>query len=116
MSKEKRQYSRYDSLNLLHYEVPGDQQPEHQGMGRTLNVSESGILLETAFSLNAKDQVSLSVGFDEEILEIQGEAVRSKQKSEGVWETGVSFLSLEDRTRAILKNYIDIFQARHSDA
>ena len=63
MSQDKRQYERYDALNLLHYEVPADRQTEHQGMGRTLNVSQSGILLETHAAIDAGQTVTLTIGF-----------------------------------------------------
>ena len=43
-SKEFRKHDRFDALNLLSYFcVDAENQTVQQGMGRTLNVSETGI-------------------------------------------------------------------------
>ena len=48
MGNNKRKHARYDSLNLLTYVcVDSDGKEWNQGMGRTLNISESGLQLET---------------------------------------------------------------------
>ncbi|MBI9084326.1 MAG: PilZ domain-containing protein [Desulfobacterales bacterium] len=114
-NSDKRKHARYDTLNLFYITVLDGETVVHQGMGRTLNVSESGILLETRFSVKANSQVALSIGFEEEILEIQGQAVYCKPGDESIHETGVSFSSLEDRTRSILLNYIKAFQSQHTE-
>ena len=113
---DKRKHARYDTLNLFHIRVMDGETVVHEGMGRTLNVSESGILLETNFSMDADAGVELSVGFEEAILEIRGKAVHCKPGSESNWETGVSFLPLDESTRSGLMNYIEAFQSRRADA
>ena len=73
--EEKRKHSRIDSLNLLNYvfsdELGGGLT---QGMGRTLNVSESGILLETHSPIDIHSVISLTIGFEEDV----GSSVRSR--------------------------------------
>ena len=115
-NEDKRKHARYDTLNLFHIRVMDGETVVHQGMGRTLNVSESGILLETSFALDVDAGVKLSVGFDERILEINGQAVHCKPGAEDTWETGVSFSTLDDPTRSGLMDYIEAFQSRHPDA
>jgi PilZ domain len=115
-SLEKRKHYRYDTLNLLHITVFDGEVVIHQGMGRTLNVSESGILLETTFALTCGDDVALSIGFEEEIVEIRGRAMRCIVGEQEVYETGVSFSSLDDKTSAVLNDYIEAFEAHHSKA
>lgn len=115
-NSDKRKHARYDTLNLFYITVLEGETVVHQGMGRTLNVSESGILLETRFPVKADSQVALSIGFEEEILEIQGQAVYCKPGGDGIHETGVSFASLDGPTRSILLNYIKAFQSQHPDA
>ena len=53
-TNEKRKHPRVNALNLSYICLDEDQQVIKQGMGRTLNVSESGILLETHFPIEAR--------------------------------------------------------------
>ena len=45
VSQDKRKHFRVNSLNLSYVYVDGNNDEEKQTIGRTLNVSESGILL-----------------------------------------------------------------------
>ena len=78
-----------------------------QGMGRTLNVSESGILLETHFPIEAKHTVILSVGFKERLVDIKGRPAHIRSTGAGVYEIGVEFTDLDATARHALKEYLD---------
>lgn len=110
MSQDKRQHSRYDALNLLYYELPGDRQPVAQGMGRTLNVSHSGILLETHASIEAGDVVMLTIGFEEDLVDVRGEAIHSEPTADGRYATGIHFERMDAAARSVLDRYIEAFQ------
>ena len=46
--KDRRRSARHDTLNLIQFVVMGDgDAPVFEGMGRTLNISERGVSLET---------------------------------------------------------------------
>ena len=51
-SENKRKHERIQSLNLSYICLDEDNNIVKQGMGRTLNISESGILLETHFPID----------------------------------------------------------------
>jgi hypothetical protein len=85
MVEEKRKHSRIDSVNLLNYVYfDENQEEENQGMGRTLNVSESGILLETHNPIDTSHFVSLTIGFKEDVVEIKGKVIYKKENDEGM--------------------------------
>lgn len=110
---EKRKHSRIDSINLLNY-VDRDEKGEEitQGMGRTLNVSESGILLETHDRIDTSHFVSLTIGFKEDVVDIEGRVIYAKKSAEGVFESGIEFFEMDDTARKILKTYIVAFNAQ----
>jgi len=112
-NEEKRKHSRIDSLHLLNYVYVDEEDDEAmQGMGRTLNVSESGILLETHNKIGVKSIVSLTIGFEEEVVEIKGRSVYAKENDKGMFESGIEFFDVDENALKILRQYIAAFNAR----
>ena len=111
--EEKRKHSRIDSLHLLNYLHYGENEEDTtQGMGRTLNVSESGILLETHTSIDPDQNVSLTIGLEEDMVDIKGHVIYSKQNAQGMFEAGIEFEAMDASAERILKAYIEAFNAR----
>ena len=112
-TKEHRKHYRIDSLNLLHYLcLDQKNQSVGQGMGRTLNVSESGIRLETHAPLDADQVVSLTIGLEDETVMIKGNVVHVKPNPEGRFEAGIKFFDVGKAELATLKKYIEAFAAQ----
>lgn len=116
-TEEKRKHSRIDSLNLLNY-IHFDESEEEstQGMGRTLNVSESGILLETHNAIDAGSVVSLTIGFEEDVVDIKGRAIYSNKNDQDMFESGIEFFDIDGDAQKVLRQYITAFNAEHSDS
>ncbi len=83
----------------------------YQGMGRTLNVSEAGILLETNFQIPAGDELIISKEKKNDLLELKGNAVFSKDTEPGLQETGIEFVDIDDACLPMLRSFIRTFQA-----
>ncbi|MFZ1987333.1 MAG: PilZ domain-containing protein [Desulfatitalea sp.] len=108
--EEKRKHSRIDSINLLNYVYfDENQEEENQGMGRTLNVSESGILLETHNPIDASHFVSLTIGFKEDVVDIKGKVIYKKENDQGMHESGIEFFQMDENARNTLRLYIKAF-------
>ncbi|MBN1103102.1 MAG: PilZ domain-containing protein [Deltaproteobacteria bacterium] len=108
---EKRKYPRIGTHNLVSYLCLDDEgQAVGEGMGRTLNVSEGGILLETHIALAPHRTVSLTIALEDEIMELRGKVAFSKRRDDGKFETGVEFLESDNAKIAFLKQYITIFR------
>ena len=110
-SVENRRHIRIDSLNLSHITVTAEGLIVYQGMGRTLNVSKSGILLETRFQMPTGDELIVSIGFEDDLLELKGRAVFSKATGPGMQETGIEFVDIDSATLPKLRSFIETFQA-----
>lgn len=109
---EKRKHNRVDSIYLLNY-VHLDENDEElmQGMGRTVNVSESGIMLETHVSFKKDDTVDVVVGLKDEMVTIRGKVVFSRTADSGRYHSGIQFLSIEEDSLATLRRYIKAFNS-----
>jgi c-di-GMP-binding flagellar brake protein YcgR len=115
MADEKRKHIRVNSLNLSHVAV--GEEPEHlkQAIGRTLNVSETGILLETHFPIAAQQNVSLTIGIEEDLVEMRGKVVHLIDGETGRFEMGVQFVDIDERATRILREFIKEFRRIKSD-
>ena len=106
----KRQHNRFDSSNLIHFNcLDKSDKVSKQGMGRTLNVSESGILLETSFQIRDSQNVSMAIGLDNDMVSIRGIVVRSTEGNNDRFEAGIQFFEVGTSDRDLLRKYIDAF-------
>lgn len=111
--QEKRKHSRIESTHLLNYfYFDGSGEKTLQGMGRTLNVSESGILLETHTPLEVNNTVSLTIAIEENVVNISGRVIYSNKNQRAMYEAGIGFFDVEAEAQVVLKQFIDDFNAR----
>lgn len=92
LSEDKRAHDRTESLNITAFEVVSGGLPEgFVGMGRTLDVSKGGILLETQTEVPKGTILTLDIAVKDEIIKKTGEVVHSKPAEEGAFSVGVKF-------------------------
>lgn len=106
--KDLRRHERLDSANLLAYTCvnqSGDTVDE--GMGRTLNISEGGILLEVYKPVDIQDTIHLSIGFRGEILDIKGRTLSCRPDEQGMFHAGIEFFGIDERSLQVLKKFIE---------
>jgi hypothetical protein len=114
MSEEKRKNPRYESLNLSY--VCEDEQGVvlHEGMGRTLNISETGILLETTCEHSADNTLTLEIALEDDLISLRGKVVHCRQAEQGLYNTGVEFTALDEKDLTLLKQFITLFESKKS--
>lgn len=109
---EKRKHSRVDSIYLLNYVHLDENESElMQGMGRTINVSESGIMLETHVAFSRDDTVDVVVGLKEDMVTIRGRVIFTRTTDTGRFQSGIQFVTIEDASLKTLRRYIEAFNA-----
>ena len=113
MTVQKRRTQRIDSHNLLTYVCLDENNQElKQGMGRTLNVGEGGILLETHIPLKPKELVVLTIGLEEELMEMKGRITFCNTREDGNFESGIQFIETDDEKLRFLKQFIVLFKGQ----
>ena len=105
-SENKRKHERIQSLNLSYICLDEDNNIVKQGMGRTLNISESGILLETHFPIESNHTVQLTVSLEENLLDIKGKPVHVRSIDGGKYQIGIQFLDLDANATNVLQKFI----------
>ena len=108
---EKRRYLRLEYSRLIsftHYdtesliEIPGK-------MAAVKDLSEEGILIETAEAFEPGNVIDLDIAFEQDkIITAQGEVVHSfKTKKKGLQNVGIKFLRINEDGLAYLKNFVE---------
>jgi c-di-GMP-binding flagellar brake protein YcgR len=111
MNRDRRSESRFNSKNLISYVcLDEDNKKYGQGMGRTLNISEGGILLETHVLIDPESTISLTIALEEELVDFNGRIAFSNKKKDGKYETGVNFIAQNAEKRRFLRHYITVFK------
>ncbi len=104
--EERRKYKRKDALNLLDFVVLDEKGGRiEEAMGRTLNASESGILLETTVPLGPGHNVMLTIGLEEDLIDLQGRVVHVKAV-ENFFQCGIDFIKIDESELRILRRYL----------
>jgi len=110
---ERRKGIRVDTPNLLAYLcLDKDKKRVFQGMGRTLNVSEGGILLETHVPIDPQHTVLLTIAMEEDLMHFKGKIIHSHSREDGRFESGIGFVELDEQKRRFLRQYILIFKGQ----
>ena len=112
---EKRIDQRVESANLLSYTCLDENNYEMmQGMGRTLNVSEGGILLETHVAVSPQYIVSLTIALEDELMDFKGKVAHSKKREDGKFESGIEFIEMDEEKQVFFKQYIVMFRRQQN--
>lgn len=116
MTSTKRRYERIDSLNLLSYACVDEAgNIITQGMGRTLNVSEGGIMLETHEPITTS-RILLTIGFRDDVTEVNGKVAYTRQGENERNKAGIEFIEPDEAASEVIKRYIDAFTRQVDEA
>lgn len=109
---EKRKFIRLDALHLLDYllvDASGNQC--EYAMGRTLDVSINGIKMETVHEIPLEDSVLITLGIEDNLVDVSGRPIHTC-KADNRYVSGIEFNQVNAADRAVLRRYVDEFQAR----
>ena len=106
---KQRRYERKDSLNLVDYTILGEEkEPITHSMGRTINVSEAGMLLDTHIPLEKGQTILITVALEEDIVELEGQIVHVRPCQEKGFCSGIEFAEIDEEGKRMLKKYIEV--------
>jgi c-di-GMP-binding flagellar brake protein YcgR len=109
MSIERRRYIRPEALSLLDYLVVDEKGRQGEySMARTLNISKGGILMETHIPLPLGQQVMITLGLEDQLIDVMGRIVYATSSS-GRHQNGIEFFHVSDSDKRILDRYVAAF-------
>ncbi len=94
---DRRKYPRFKTDDPISYVCIDDNgSPIKEGQGRAINVSQGGILIETADAFKWQDILLLTVDVKGKSLAAKGRVVYSNTDGSGLYQTGIEFLETKD--------------------
>lgn len=108
---ERRRADRRHSLNFLEFAViDANGHVLLREMGRTLDVSDTGIKLETPVLVEAGQIVHVSVGLKDDMIDLTGKVTHAKVSGPEMFSAGIHFIQMNDEGRRVLGRYLDAFR------
>lgn len=106
--QERRRSGRFETLNLLDNIVLGKKgEPVARGMGRTLNISEVGLLFESNVACDMDQMLIITIALEEDLVEIKG-LVRHLEPFGDKFRLGIEFIEIKEEDRKILKKFLEL--------
>lgn len=108
---EQRRAERRYAKNFLDFEIvsPGGE-TIGRGLARTLNVSATGLLLETGQFFEPGQQLRITLSLHNQLVQLLGKVIRSQPVDDELCCTGVQFIEFGDEEHSLYQRY---FEALH---
>jgi hypothetical protein len=115
-TEDRRKHVRVETSNLVSYEsIDKDDEIVFNSMGRAINVSRSGISLETAHLIEA-EYVSLStVDLDNKLIKLKGQLIYCRKTDSGLYQSGFRFAGSEQETAKFAVKLIKMYHYRKNN-
>jgi hypothetical protein len=112
-TRNQRKHPRVPTSNLIAFNLYDDSGTLlNHSMARALDISQSGIRIETAHMI-ASDRISLmSADIRNKLVEIKGRVVYSRDNGADRYETGISFEGTETENVEFAKQLVKVFHRR----
>ena len=105
---ERRRAERRYALKFLDYESLSEKgEVTGRGLARTLNVSESGLRLETSEFFDPGQQLRITLGLDNDLVQINGRIVNSQPETDELCTSGVMFLEFDEEDRKTYQKHFE---------
>ena len=94
---DRRKYQRVETSNLISYEsFDKDGEIAFNSMGKALNVSQSGIMLEIARLIEAEYVSLTTVDLENNLIKLKGQLIYCRKTDSGLYQAGIRFIATEE--------------------
>ncbi len=115
MSNERRHDTRLKAIDLLDYIlIDKDGVRIDFSMGRTLDISENGMLMETNKDIPINHLILVTLDLDENLIRVKGKVMHSHTDA-GRYQIGIKFFDISRKHSETFHQYIEAFQSKFSN-
>lgn len=110
---EKRKFIRHDAIHLLDYLVldKGTEDSGTYSMGRTLDVSNNGLKLETVQPFPQGAKIKITVGLADELVDLSGTIIYCRATKDR-YISGITFERIANDNKRVFDLYVKAFARR----
>lgn len=105
---ERRRAERRYALNFLDYEIlSASGEVLGRGLARTLNVSESGLRLETGQAFEPGQLLRITLSLDNDLVQVNGRVANCQKETGALCTSGFMFLEFDATDRCTYQKHFD---------
>lgn len=105
---DKRRYPRLDRKYLVSYEqFDVNTLDDEQGMGRTLNMSNKGLLLQLPRAVDLGTTLCVSLAIEGKIADVIGKVVHCVENEAGLFEAGLELQYVPPQFSTQVEDFLD---------
>ena len=110
---DRRKHPRVKTSNLISY-FSFDETAKliSHGLGITLDISKSGILLETPCAIESGLIVLAVLDWEDKLVEVKGKLIYSVKESTEIYRSGIEFIGIDERVEEFIMNLIKDYNYR----
>ena len=113
---ERRKCPRVNTTNLIsHVTIDGTGRWIFQGMSNALDISRTGILLETAQPITPGCLSMMTVDMDNNLIEIKGELIYCSNSGPSTYHAGIKFISTDEQVIKFVTHMIKVYNHRKNN-
>ena len=104
---DRRKHQRIKTQNLIsHFSVGETDKFVSEGLGKALNISRGGMLLETPYPIESAQLSLLAVDLEDNVFEINGRLIYSKKSSDRMYLSGIAFVGSDEKVATFLTKLV----------
>jgi hypothetical protein len=113
---ERRCAERRYAMNFLDYEIVSEQgETLGRGLARTLNVSATGLLLETGQFFEPGQALRITLGLANDLVQLVGRVVHAQPVNDELCSAGIQFVEFDQTDQQLYQRYFAALRkATHS--
>ena len=109
----QRQYARVKTCNLISYACLDDQGTViTQGIGKAIDISQSGLMLESSCPIESEYITLLSADPDDRLVDIVGKVAHARRSRSGSYKIGIRFTGSHEENVQFAASLIKTFHYR----
>jgi len=115
-TENHRKHPRFDSIQLSYICLDKSEEVVQQAMARTINISESGILLETHFKIEKGHTLVASIGLRDDLVDVKGKVAHVQATEDGKYVVGIEITGIESGDVSLLKKFLQNISGTEPDS
>jgi hypothetical protein len=110
---ERRKHTRVETRNHILYEsMDNEGQIVSRSMGKAINISRSGILLETPYPIEEGNVTLVTVDLENNLIELAGSLIYCRETDSGMYQTGFRFIGSDEEIAKFAVKLIKLYHHR----
>jgi hypothetical protein len=113
---DRRKHQRIKTQNLIsHFSINDTGKMVSQGIGKALDISKGGMLLETPYPIESELLSLMAVDLEDNLFEISGRLMYSKKSSAEMYLSGIAFVGSDDQVAKFIIKLVKEYNYRKNN-